>query len=168
MSATGHPKGYSGLQIGLHWAVVALVAIQYLAHDGIEAAWRAYRRGEAAGTEGSELVWLHVVAGAAIFVLALWRVYLRLTRGAPPLPQKEPAPLRLLAQATHVLIYVLLIGMPISGSVAWFGGVEPAAGAHVLAKTVLLALIVLHVAGAFFQQFVLRTNILARMVTADD
>ena len=116
----------------------------------------------------SSLVVLHIGAGALIFVLHLWRLWLRFTRGAPPLPAEEPAPLRFLASATHVLIYVLLIGMPISGSIAWFAGVEQAGAAHALATNVLLALVALHVAGAFFQQFVLKTDVLTRMAVPQD
>jgi len=101
-------------------------------------------------------------------VLALWRIWLRMTRGAPPLPTSEPKALRVIAHTTHVLIYALIIGMPISGSLAWFLGVEPAAAAHGLAKNVLFALVILHVAGALFQQIVLRSNVLSRMLMTLD
>jgi cytochrome b561 len=84
------------------------------------------------------------------------------------LPAHEPKPLQFLAKATHVLIYALIIGMPISGSIAWFAGVPAAADAHELAKNLLLALVVLHVAGAIFQQFVLKSNVLTRMVMTLD
>lgn len=166
MAATAKPNGYSGLQIGLHWAVVLLVILQFLASEGIENAWDTVRDGGAAQTTSTVL--LHIGAGALIFVFTLWRLWLRFTRGAPPLPEKDPAPLRVLASVTHVLIYVLLIGMPISGSVAWFAGIEQAGAAHALAKNVLLALVVLHVVGAFFQQFVLKTNVLTRMAVPQD
>ncbi len=73
-----------------------------------------------------------------------------------------------MAKATHFLIYALIIGMPISGAVAWFGGVPGAAAAHVLAKSVLLVLVILHVAGALFQQFLLKSNVLTRMVMSQD
>jgi cytochrome b561 len=166
MAGTSKPSGYSGLQIGLHWAVAMLVVIQFLGHDGIEHAWDAVSDGATAAT--SSTVLLHVGAGASIFVLSLWRLWLRLTRGAPPLPEKEPAPLRFVASATHILFYVLLIGMPMSGSLAWFAGIEQAAAAHGLATNVLLALLALHVAGAFFQQFVLKTQVLTRMAVPQD
>ena len=58
--------------------------------------------------------------------------------------------------------------MPISGAVAWFGGVPEAAAAHVLARTVLLVLVILHVAGALFQQVFLRSNVLSRMLMSED
>ncbi len=160
--AEAKPKGYSGLQVGLHWAVALLVVLQFLDKDGIEQAWDAIRGGQAAPATGSSVT-LHIVVGATIFVLALWRVALRLTRGAPPPPPKEPRLLHLFAVTTHVLLYALIICMPISGSLAWFGGVQPAAGIHVIGKTVLFFVVLLHTAGALFEQFVLKTGVLARM-----
>ena len=162
------PSGYSGLQIGLHWAVAGLVIFQFVAHDAIEHAWRAFAGGTAADPDGRGMVTLHVVSGGLIFVLAIWRLWLRFTRGVPPLPDKDPGVLKFFANATHFLIYALIIGMPISGALAWFAGVPQAAAAHVLAKNVLLALVILHVAGALFQQFALRSNVLSRMVMSED
>ena len=56
-----------------------------------------------------------------------------------------------------------MILMPLSGSVAWFGGVEAAAQGHNVLKIVLLALVALHLVGALYHQFVLRDGTLARM-----
>ena len=166
--ATSPRKGYSGLQIGLHWTVAFLVLFQFLAHDAIENAWRAYVGNIAPDPDGNGMANLHIVSGLLIFVLALWRLWLRFSVGAPSLPENEPKPLQFLAKATHFGIYALIIGMPISGSVAWFAGFQPAAFAHVIAQNILLALVVLHVAGALFQQFVLRSNVLSRMVMTLD
>ena len=165
---TKHPSGYSGLQIGLHWTVACLVIFQFLAHDAIEHAWRAFAGGTPADPDGKGMVTLHIISGALIFVLAVWRLWLRFTRGVPALPDNEPAALKFIAKATHFLIYALIIGMPISGSIAWFGGVPAAAAAHVLAKTVLLVLVILHVAGALFQQFFLKSSVLSRMLMSQD
>jgi cytochrome b561 len=161
-------KGYSGLQIALHWTVVFLVLFQFLAHQSIEGAWRAYVGNTAPDPDGRGMAYLHIISGLIIFCLALWRLQLRFTIGVPPLPENEPRLLQLLAKATHFLIYALIIGMPISGSLAWFAGITPAAAAHVIAKNVLLALVILHVAGALFQQFVLKSNVLVRMVMTMD
>jgi len=163
MTATA-PQGYSATQIALHWAVVALVVFQYLAHDGIEHAWKAHIDGEAADPDEVRFAWLHVVSGLAILVLALWRVWLRLTRGAPPAPAGYPALMRLVAGATHLAIYALIIGMPIAGSVAWFLGIEEAGDAHGMAATVLFFLVVLHVLGGLFHHFAFRSRVLTRMI----
>ena len=146
------PKGYSALQIGLHWAVAGLIVIQFLAHDGIEHAWRAFDRSEPPAADDLRWAYLHIAFGYTIFVLALWRLWLRFTRGAPALPENEPAILKFVANATHVLIYVLIVGMPLSGGVAWFFGVGAAAAAHSLAKDALFVLVCLHIIGALAQQ----------------
>ena len=77
------PTGYSATQISLHWAVVLLVAFQYLAHDGIEASWQ--ERNQPMPTQIMVLTYLHIAAGITIFLLASARVYLRVTarRAAP-------------------------------------------------------------------------------------
>ena len=158
------PAGYSSLQIGLHWTVVALIIFQFLAHDGIEHAFDSFIDGAPADSGDVTFAWFHVAAGLTIFLAALARLYLRFTRGAPPLPASEPAPLRFVAHGTHFLLYALIIGMPISGSVAWFLGVEEAGDAHGAASTLLLIVATLHVAGALFQHFIMRSDVLARML----
>lgn len=162
------PRGYSGLQIGLHWTVALLVAFQLFGNGPMVAAWQAWRQGQPEPAGNGQFAILHIVVGYAILVLMLWRLWLRRKRGTPPLPDSEPAPLRFLAHAVHGLIYLVLIAMPVSGSIAWFGGLGPAAGAHEIGKFVLFGLVVLHVAGALVQHFVMRTDVLARMVMAQD
>lgn len=155
--------GYSSVQIALHWMVVVLVAFQFLAHEGMEESWRAYLRREAASAGDAPLTYMHIGAGILVLLLALMRIYLRVTRGAPPPPPEEPRPLQIVAAAVHGSIYVLLILMPLSGAVAWFAGVEAAGDAHELLQTLLLGAIVLHVGGALFQHVFLRSQVLIRM-----
>lgn len=162
--------GYSSLQIGLHWAVVVLVAFQYVAHSGMEAAWNALRRDEVPAAETVALTNLHIGAGILVLMLAAVRIGLRLTRGAPPPPADEPRLLQLLSEVVHVAIYALLILLPLSGLVAWFLAVPAAGYIHGLLTNALLAAIVLHVAGALFQHFIRRSDVLMRMLRpeADD
>lgn len=156
--------GYSPMQIVLHWTVVVLVAFQFLAHAGIEQSWRAFIRGdEVADADATTLTYLHIAAGVLIFLLALARIYLRLTRGAPSPPVDEPRFLQVIAEAVHGSIYLLLLLLPISGSITWFLGIEAAGAVHRLLKNLLLAAIVLHIAGALFQHFVRRSDVLMRM-----
>ncbi len=107
------PKGYSISQIRLHWLVAVLVLAQFLNEDAIGAAWRAFRRG-AAEIPGGPLVLAHVWGGVAILGFVLWRITLRLTRGAPPLPPEEPRMLRIVAAATHGTLYLLLLLVPVN------------------------------------------------------
>jgi len=156
--------GYSSIQIALHWAVVVLVAFQYVAHSGMEASWNALRGSEAAPPGSVSLTYLHIGAGVGILLLALTRIGLRLTRGTPSPPGDEPKLLQLFAEGVHYAIYVLLLLLPISGGVAWFLSIEAAGSIHVLLKNVLLAAIFLHVAGALFQHFIRRSDVLMRML----
>lgn len=156
------PKGFSRAQIVLHWTVALLVLVQFLNDDAIGAAWRAFRR--ATGEAPSAAAYAHMVVGATILALVLWRLALRLSRGAPAAPADEPRPLRLVAAATHAGLYLALLAVAASGLTAWLGGVEVAAEAHEALTTVLLGLVLLHVAGVLYQRFVLKSDVLARMV----
>jgi len=75
--------------------------------------------------------------------------------------------LQLLSEVVHVAIYALLLLLPVSGLVAWFFSVPAAGTIHVLLKNALLAAIVLHVAGALFQHFIRRSDVLMRMLRPD-
>ncbi len=161
------PKGYSATQIALHWAIALLVLAQFLNDEAIGAAWRALRRGDAE-VPGGFLVTAHVFVGVAILLFSLWRIALRVTRGAPPAPAEEPRPLRLLAAATHGLLYLLLLAVPLSGLAAWFGGVGTAADAHEVLKTALMLIVFLHIAGALYQRFVLKNDVVSRMLRPAD
>ena len=162
--ATGRKvTGYSALQLALHWIVVVLVAFQFVAHDGIEDAWRAYVRGEPVPAEAMVLAYMHIAAGILVSVLALLRIYLRMTRGAPAPPADEPRLLQWSGEAVHRSIYVLLLLLPASGAIAWFFGVQAAGEVHELLQNLLLGAIALHVAGALFQHFVRRSQVLMRM-----
>lgn len=157
------PTGYSRIQIRLHWIVAVLIVFQYVFHEGIADAWEVYQKG---GTvEFSPLIASHVAGGGAILLLVIWRLVVRLRRGAPPPPEQEHPLLKLAAHATHFILYALMVLMPVSGAVAWFGGVDNAAEAHEVMKVLLLALIVLHFLAALFHQFILKTGLMKRMRT---
>ena len=155
---------YSKTQIGLHWSIAALILIQFLAHDGMEHVWRAFRRGEEASPGDVPLAYMHVVIGLAVLVLAAWRVWLRVTCGVPPVSGMEHAALKLLAKATHFVIYALIFIVPLSGAAAWFLGVSGASLVHVLGKNILLYVVLLHTAGALVQHFFFKTDVLRRML----
>jgi len=159
------PTGYSRQQIALHWIVFALIAQQYLFKDAMSAAWDRITDGLEAGFD--PLVLAHVAGGALVLVFAAWRLTLRTRRGVPP-PIEASRVQGILAKLTHVGLYALMILMPVSGAVAWFGGVGTAAQGHNVMKIALLALVALHVVGALYHQIVLRDGTLARMRRAQD
>ncbi len=155
------PKDYSTTQVTLHWLVVLLVLFQVFLHDDVVRIWT----GRMGGTLPNEATPnLHVAVGLLILVLVVWRLVLRLWRGVPAPPASEHPALKVVASATHILFYVLLLGMPISGSVAWFLGKDVAAQAHSLAGKILVALVLLHALAALVQHFWFKTDVLKRML----
>jgi cytochrome b561 len=155
------PAGYSRIQIALHWGVAVLIVLQFLLHEPMSKAWEALSAGEPIPFD--LLVPLHVVVGALILALTLWRIALRLRRGAPtPAPSKSPTQARI-AQFVWSALYALMILMPVSGALAWFGGVEAAAFGHAAMKVALLALVAFHVAATLVEQFVRKTDPMRRM-----
>ena len=155
------PVGYSLSQILLHWVVVLLLLPQYLLEDGIKAAWRAFRQGTEASFDVT--VPMHVFGGLTVLVLVLWRIAIRLRRGAPEAPEGGNPLLDKIAGLTHLLLYALLIAVPATGAAAWFGGFTELGDVHEALKTVLMILAGLHIVAALYHQFVLRDGLLERM-----
>jgi cytochrome b561 len=169
---------YSTVSLILHWLIAVLVVTQVLLIMAADAT-----EGPAAG----RWIGLHKSVGLGILVLTLARIGWRVARPAIPLPEPMPPWQKLIARATHVLFYVVLIGLPLGGwaassaasrDIVWFGlfewpllpiggGRETAArlmDMHELGAKALYVLIALHVAGALKHHFVDRDNVLHRMI----
>jgi len=160
------PQGYSRAQITLHWVVMALVALQYLLHEGIA---DAYEIAEETGQYAlSAPVIGHIIGGALILLLACWRLILRHDRGTPPPPEGEPEAFRKIGHLAHLALYALLIALPVTGALAWGGRIEAAGEAHEVLKTLLLVLILAHLGAVGMHQLVWKTGILRRMMRAED
>lgn len=157
-----NPAGYSRLQISLHWIVMVLLILQFVLHDAISDAWSQFLKGNEIAF--SPLVASHVIIGFAILLLVLWRLFLRMRRGVPALPENESPLQQFIAKAVHVLLYVVLLLLPVSGAAAWFGEVKIAAEGHEIMKALLLLLVGLHVLGALVNQYVLKNGLIGRMM----
>ncbi|MBM3612659.1 MAG: cytochrome B [Alphaproteobacteria bacterium] len=155
------PASYSRAQIRLHWIVFALVALQYILHEGMVEAWDALR--ETGAAEGGPLVGAHIAGGLAVLALVIWRLWLRRTRGVPPPVAPAGTLATRIAGLAHGALYALLVAMVLTGGMAWFGGIEAAANAHSVLRIALLALIALHAGAALWHQFVRRDGVMARM-----
>ena len=152
--------GDSRTQIALHWGILLLLGVSYVSSDKMKAAWYAIHEGrDAFGTTAAAHVWI----GVAILVLALVRVAIRLTRGAPDLPAGGHPVTDLIAKLTHLGLYALLLLIPVSGLMAWFGGVDAAGEVHEVTFNLGIALVILHVVGALYHQFVLKDGLMDRM-----
>lgn len=106
---------------------------------------------------------VHVYGGIVILALVMWRLVLRLVRGAPQPPVEESERLNLVAQLTHWALYAAMVLIPVTGLTAWFGGIGAFGEVHEVLGNLLLFLIGLHVLGALYHQFILGTNPIARM-----
>ncbi|WP_435257937.1 cytochrome b [Thioclava sp. FR2] len=159
------PKGYSRAQIALHWVVAVLIVLQFVLHEPIAEAWDVIEDGGVAAFD--PVVAMHVFGGLAVLVFAAWRLVLRKTRGAPPPPEAEPAPLKLAAHLGHMALYALMILMPITGAVAWFGGIEASAEVHEAMKPAMLILVAVHLLAALWHQFWLKDGLMLRMKRAE-
>ncbi|KZK97393.1 cytochrome b561 [Pseudovibrio sp. Ad5] len=124
----------------------------------------------------------HIIWGMTIGVLILLRLITRLVTTKPAKADTGKAALNTAAGLTHWAMYALVAGMVLSGLVMAYnadlfaitlGGsgaplpedltVYPARVAHGVIANVLTALLVLHVVGWAFHQFILRDNLISRM-----
>lgn len=159
-----------------HWAIAIFIIINLavgLLHEPLE--------------KTVNLIPLHKALGLTVLVLTLGRIGWRLAWTKPPLPGSVTPFERAAASATHFLLYVLMLAMPLTGWIfssagkfplSFFGLFDwpklpvtkenPIVGVshegHEVLGWVMLALVVLHVAAALRHQFVLRDGILRRML----
>lgn len=171
---------YSKVSILLHWTIAALILTNV---------WFGWQMSEAKGLEKFQLFQTHKSIGLTVLLLSLARLGWRIANPAPPLPAHMARWEKLLARATHVALYVLMIGVPMFGwatvsssplniPTELWGVVPwphlPLPHAKALSdqlgevhETLVLAtfgVLALHVAGALKHQFVDRDEVLWRML----
>jgi cytochrome b561 len=162
----------------LHWLIAALVLVQ-IALGWSAVTWRL------SPLKLDLFVW-HKSIGLLILGLMLLRVLWRFSHRAPELPAGTARWERHAARLSHLLLYGLLLAMPLSGwivnsaanipvRVFWLvrlpNLVDPskatediAARVHLLLFGVLALLLLVHVGAALRHHFVLRDNVLLRML----
>lgn len=158
------PRGYSKIQIILHWTIAVLVLLQLFVNEDMQRAFNDRLEGGEAGAANGAL--LHIVVGLTVLTLALLRLVIRLLRGAPAPQAGNPAIINWLGHATHFLLYGFIILMPVTGAIAWFFGMEFSAKLHEIGRLILIPAISLHVLGALVEHFVFRNDSLRRMLKA--
>lgn len=152
---------YHMTQIMLHWATVLLILVQYLFHDPVIAAFDvAVKFGRTLPDPGAAL---HMVSGLLIFGLTVARLLLRRRHGVPPYGAAVPHWQRRMAQVVHSLIYATLLLLPLGGIMAWATTSRFVASLHSIGAQTLMLLLLLHVAGALFGQYVARRGTMDRM-----
>lgn len=169
---------YTRTAIALHWLIAVLVFCGW----GLG----QYMHDLPASPTKVELVSWHKWIGVTVFLLALARGAWRATHVPPPLPASTPPWQARAARASHLLFYVLLLAMPLSGwlmssakgfQTVWFGLVpipdlldknkalgELLADVHESLAWTLAALVALHVVAALKHHFVDHDVVLRRML----
>lgn len=110
MTAQNPPNRYHMASISLHWLMLALFVVVYASIELRELFEK--------GTELRETIKsLHFMFGLLIFFLVWLRLALRIKYAAPHIEPASPHWQALAAKLMHVLLYVLMIGMPLAG---WF------------------------------------------------
>ncbi len=165
MAARAAPKGYSVLQIVLHWTIAALVVFQLLVNEDVQDAFKD--RSDSGRLDGEVGAIVHITVGLTIFALAIFRLIIRFWRGVPEPHDTNPALVNFFGHAAHVLLYAFLFAMPLTGAIAWFTGLEFSAELHELGRLVLIPLILLHALGALAEHFVFHTNSLTRILKSE-
>jgi cytochrome b561 len=97
---------YSSVAIALHW----LIALAMLTNIGL-----AWYFGTLPKADQVAPVQLHKSIGITVLLLSLIRIGWRLVNAPPPLPDTMRAWEKWAAWANHVLFYLLMLGMPLSG-----------------------------------------------------
>jgi cytochrome b561 len=169
---------YSAVAQGFHWLIAALIVVQFTL------AWSADDL--PLGARKLALLARHKSFGMTILMLAMLRLLWRLLNRPPELPAGMSAIEKKLARATHVLFYVLLFVMPLTGwmmssaknySVSWFDQftwpnlIGPSERAFDLLRTthdtlswLLFALALLHILAAMKHHFWNKDDVLKRML----
>jgi len=177
------PKCYGVVAMTLHWLIAAAIIGMLV--------FGKYMNG-LPDTDANKfaLYQLHKSVGITILVLSVARLGWRLVNVVPPLPAGMPAWQRWGAHLSHFGLYVLMIGIPLSGwarvssdpigiPTIWFGMFEipplPGLGvgkdishdmheAHELLGNAMILLLLLHVGAALKHHFWDRDTVLRRML----
>lgn len=170
--------GYGSVAMSLHWLIVVLLVVQFVV------AWcmpEIHR-----GVVPETLINLHMSFGVMIMPVVILRLLWRLRHPVPLVGDSAPIWQQMAAHATHGLLYLLLLVLPVLGwasasardwPVSLFGTVtlpqllspNPGIGSqvgdvHTALSWVLLALIWLHVVASLYHYFILRDRVLQRML----
>ena len=170
---------YTRTAVALHW----LIAICIIA----QVALGLWMIGIPKDPPGVRAWWfnVHKSIGLTLGLFILLRVFWRVTHRAPPLPDAMPRWQRVAAAASHHLMYLCMVVMPVSGylgssftkyPIVYFGNKLPHWGwdapvlkdlcstVHLTTVVVLIALIAVHIAAALKHRVVARDGVFERML----
>ena len=170
--------GYTSSAIALHW-LIALIILASLPVG-------LYMVDMALSPAKLRIYSYHKWAGVTVFLLALVRVGWRLTHAVPPLPNTVPPWQRTASEVNHLLLYVLMVAVPVSGwlmssalgfQTVYFGVLpipdllakdkvlgEQLKLVHMFLSYSLAVLVVMHAAAALKHHLIDRDDVLLRML----
>lgn len=169
-------KRYHPLLVALHWVLAIMILMSLVAGGPMMA--------EMESTDPEKMFALtgHMIWGMVVGALLIIRFVVRVRSQKPPKADSGYSLLNIGAQAAHWGLYILVFLMVASGlgtalSAGLFGITFGGSGeaipadlaqyaprvAHGIIAKVMLALIVLHVVGWAFHQFVVRDKLISRM-----
>lgn len=174
----GSTARYTGIAIGLHW----LIAFALIGSFSVG----LYMVDLPLSPQKLKLYSWHKWAGVTIFLFVVLRLGWRLSHSPPEMPAAMPAWQRKVAEATHVLLYLLMLAVPLSGwlmssakgfQTVWFGvlplpdllGKNKELGdllqkVHEVLNFTMAALVIAHLGAALKHHFIDRDDVLSRML----
>ena len=174
------PAGYDGVWRSLHW----LMAVLFIVNVGIGYYASTIPAGVA---PRPALLDVHKSIGVTLFVLVLIRLIWRWTHPHPPLPTQFGPATRIASAVVHGVLYILMLGMPLSGYIDSIAGGHPflwfglfpvpillernkslgdlGEKMHLVGAYAVYALVSLHIAAALWHGF-RRDGVLSRMLPA--
>lgn len=178
VTATHSLSRYSGPAIALHW----LIALAILGSFSVG----LYMADLPLSPQKLKLYSWHKWAGVTIFLFVVVRLGWRLLHRPPELPATIPAWQRRVAEATHLLLYLLMFAVPLTGwlmssakgfQTVYFGVLplpdllvkdadlgDLLQQVHKLLNFGMAALVVAHLGAALKHHFIDRDEVLARML----
>ncbi len=173
------PDTWGAVARSLHWLIAALILAQFVIGSIAEEM-------KLTPAKLDLFVW-HKSIGVTVLLLALLRLAWRLGNPPPAPPADTPRWEQRLAASAHLAIYVLVFAVPVSGwwvsdasrvpFKAFFAVPMPdfiatdralqeaAAEVHEALTQALLLVVVVHIAAALRHHFLLRDDVLRRMLT---
>lgn len=169
---------FGTVAIALHWVIALALILSVL--TGLGYAYIDDTRTSRTSLE------IHQSIGFLIFLLAFVRLYWRITHTPPPPPAGYTRSQRIAAVVTHATLYLFIVGMPISGYIGLaargrdipvfglanlpiltplsFDLSNGATTLHIFSQYALYVLVALHVAAALWHHFILKDDVMRRML----
>jgi cytochrome b561 len=182
MALTNTTRRWGAVAQLLHWLIVALIIVQVTL--------AAMANELPPGMKKLALLARHKSFGITILMLAILRLAWRWFNPTPELPPTLKSWEQTVARVTHFLLYALLFALPLSGwtmssargfPVSWFGVFQlpdlvpknrplydALVATHEALAWTLGAVVALHVAAALKHHFMLRDDVLRRMLPFTD